>query len=249
VLASATEALRFDPSRADAQFWEAFCRGALAYQRKNDAEAASAIASIVEMSRRSHVREARRMSLWAARLPGADTVAPEGWRLAVAYFDLRREAEPLLAKALAASPGDARALLGRAELRRFDQKDAEALADAQSAWESASGGDGPALRCAAAEFSGDLLTQKQRWPEALTWYRRAVDGFQELGPARFVLAPMAQSVAFRAGTIAREKLSRESEALDFFRIACKAGMPAACAEAGMESERPRERFARPLRKR
>ncbi len=242
VLASATEALRADPSRADAQFWEAFCRGALAYQRKNDAEAASAIVSIVEMSRRSHVREARRMSLWAS-------LAPDGWRLAVAYFDLRREAEPLLAKALAASPGDARALLGRAELRRFDQKDAEALADAQSAWESASGGDGPVLRCAAAEFSGDLLSQKQRWPEALTWYRRAVDGFQELGPARFVLAPMAQSVAFRAGTIAREKLGRESEAMDFFRVACKAGMPAACAEAGMENERPRDRFARPLRKR
>ncbi|MBL8112722.1 MAG: serine/threonine protein kinase [Acidobacteria bacterium] len=242
VLASATEALRADPSRADAQFWEAFCRGAIAYQRKQDAEAASAIVSIVEMSRRSHVREARRMSLWAS-------MAPDGWRLAVAYFDLRREAEPLLAKALAASPGDARTLLGRAELRRFDQKDAEALADAQSAWEGASGGDGPVLRCAAAEFSGDLLSQKQRWPEALTWYRRAVDGFHELGPARFVLAPMAQSVAFRAGTIAREKLSRESEALDFFRVACKAGMPAACAEAGMESERPRDRFARPLRKR
>ena len=68
--------------------------------------------------------------------------------------------------------------------------------------------------------------------EALSWYRQAL---KNPGPA-------TGAIAYRAGRIVAEKLGRESDALEFFRIACRAGNQEGCKEAGETPPAASERF-------
>lgn len=129
---AAREALKEDPQLAEARLLEIYSGGGLAYMAWNDEAASSALVETFVALRRMGRREFRSLA-FLLRRPGGSILPPRGWELALGYGDARGEAEPLLDSALAANPNDAKALIGRAQLRRLQGRTSEFLADLKRA--------------------------------------------------------------------------------------------------------------------
>lgn len=226
-LASARKVLQEFPKRADAKYLEAYAKGGLDYVAGRDAAAGQAIVDALDELKKQGRREARQLGLLVLKGDGS-TGPPSGWQLAIGYGDARGEAGKLLEKEMA-SGATARTLLGRATLNRIQGRSDLAIADAKKALDQ---NPRQAVATGIAEFLGDEYVRAGNAEEALTWYRQAL---KTLGPA-------TGTVAYRAGRIAREKLARESDALEFFRIACRAGNQEGCKEAGEAPPAAGQRF-------
>ncbi len=149
----------------------------------------------------------------------------EGWELALSYADARREAAALIGKALAASPADSRALLGRAVLHRMEQRSADAIADATKVFGANPSGS---LGSAAASLIGDESASARDWETAVQWYRRAA----------IPESPSTAHAGWEAGRILEERLGRADEARDLYRAACRAGNRESCLKSGEAPPRP-----------
>lgn len=132
VAAAAHEALKKDPELLEARFLDIYAGGGLAYLNRSDDAASQALVEAFAFSKRVAHRDIGHLA-FLLRGPGGSVVPPKGWELALAYGDARGEAETLLADALAKRPNNARALLGRAHLRRLQGRTAEFLADLRRA--------------------------------------------------------------------------------------------------------------------
>ena len=164
----------------------------------------------------------RRVSVAGSRIGGGI----EGWELALGYGDARREAEGLLAKALAGNPADPRALLGRAVLHRMERRSADAIADATTVFNSNPPGS---LGAAAASLIGDENASRRDWEEAVRWYRRAA----------VPQSPSTAHAGWEGGRILEEGLGRAEEARELYGAACRAGNRESCVKIGESPPRPR----------
>lgn len=131
-VAAAREALKKDSELLEARFLDIYAGGGLAYVNRNNDAASQALVEAFAYSKRAAHRDIGHLA-FLLRGPGGSIVPPKGWELALAYGDARGEAEALLADALAKRPNNARALLGRAHLRRLQGRNAEFLADLRRA--------------------------------------------------------------------------------------------------------------------
>ncbi len=131
-VAAAREALKKDPELLEARFLDIFAGGGLAYVNRTDDTASQALVEAFAYSKRVAHRDIGHLA-FLLRGPGGSIVPPKGWELALAYGDARGEADALLADALVKRPNNARALLGRAHLRRLQGRTAEFLADLRRA--------------------------------------------------------------------------------------------------------------------
>ena len=150
----------------------------------------------------------------------------ESWELALAFGDARREAEALLGKALAENPGDSRALLGRAVLRRMERRSADAIADATKVFNSH---PDDSLGPAAASLIGDENASGRNWEEAVQWYRRAT----------VPQSPSTAHAGWEGGRILEEELGRAQDARVLYTAACRAGSRESCLKSGETPPRPR----------
>lgn len=153
----------------------------------------------------------------------------EEWKareLALAYADARREAGPLIGKALAASPADSRALLGRAVLYRMERRSAEAVADATKVF---GGHPSGSLGSAAASLIGDESASARDWEAAVQWVSPGGDSPE---------SPSTAHAGWEGGRILEERLGRADEARDLYRAACRAGNRESCLKSGEAPPRP-----------
>jgi tetratricopeptide (TPR) repeat protein/tRNA A-37 threonylcarbamoyl transferase component Bud32 len=217
----ARQVLKDRPNRPDAKYLETYARGGLDYLAGRDAAAGQAIIDALEDLKKQGRREARQLGLLVLKGDGG-IGPPSGWQLALAYGDARGEAEKLLEKEMASSPTP-RTYAGRATLRRIQGRDELAIADAKKALELH---PRPAIASAIAEFLGEEYARSGSFEEAVAWYRQAL---KTPGPATGI-------VALRAGRLSRDRLGREADALEFFRIACRAGNMEGCKESGQTSD-------------
>ena len=216
--------LEREPDKTGAEALAAYARGGIAYLDRKDDEALREVLAAQAA--------AGRMGTWDLRVPRAVAgrfrggSGAEGWELALAYGDARREAEDLIAKELARDPSDPQALYGRAALRRMERRSAEAIADATAVTRSH---PPAALAAAAAELLGDEHATLGAWEEAVRWYRAAA----------IPQSPFAARAGWEGGRILQEQLGRTDEARELWGAACRAGSRKACLAVGEPEPRPR----------
>lgn len=136
------------------------------------------------------------------------------WELAVGYGDARNEGIDAADAALAATPGDSRLLLGRAQLHRFDGNHTAAIADAEASLQAHTKYRAGAVAMFVAEEYAALANYSQ----ALDWYRRAVAEGGRVGSA----------AAMEAARLAEERLRDRSLVIEFLKQACQLGQVQAC---------------------
>ncbi|MFI5181073.1 MAG: protein kinase [Thermoanaerobaculia bacterium] len=131
-LDAARRALKENPDMPGARFLEILAEGGLSYVARRDKAASQAVVEAFAYSKRATQKDLGHLG-FLVHGPGGAIVPPTGWELALAYGDARGEAEALLAEALAKRPNEAKALLGRAYLRRTQGRMSEAIADLRHA--------------------------------------------------------------------------------------------------------------------
>jgi tetratricopeptide (TPR) repeat protein len=200
-----------------------YAQGGLAYLERRDDEA---LRQLVK------AQAAGRKGLWDLPLPSGagdrerSGGGVESWELALGYGDARREAEALLATALAKDPADPRALLGRAVLNRMERRSTEAIADATKVFNSNPPGS---VGAAAASLIGDESVSRRDWDEAVLWFRRAA----------IPQSPYTAHAGWEGGRILEERLGRAEEARELYVAACRAGNRESCVRSGEAPPRPR----------
>ena len=150
----------------------------------------------------------------------------EGWELALAYGDARREAAERIARSLARDPADHYALFGRAVLQRMERQSAAAIADATTVVSSSPPG---ALGAAAASLIGDESAALGDLEAAVLWYRRAA----------IPHSPLSAYAGWEGGRILEKGLGRTEEARELYGAACRAGHREACVKIDEPAPRPR----------
>ncbi len=220
---TAEAALEADPVNPGARALEQYALGGVAYVDGKDGEAQRHLLAAQAVAGRPGTPDLRipRAVVGPAR-GGTGT----GWELALAYGDARREADRLIAADLGKNPGDPRALLGRAWLRRMEGRGADAVADATAVFES----QPPRILAAmAAELIADEHAAQRRWEEAVRWYREAA----------LPQGPGSARAGWEGGRILEDRLGRADEARELYVAACHAGNRKACLESGEPAPRPR----------
>ncbi|MEO6326172.1 MAG: hypothetical protein ABIT01_20560, partial [Thermoanaerobaculia bacterium] len=182
-------------------------------------------------ARGTGMREGRLIAPFIRKIDGFPN-APDGWELALAYGDARGEAETRLIGILKSEPKNARALLGRAQLRRMQSRSEEAVVDARKAFEAS---PDASFGATVAAFLAEEYSRSNDKANARVWFRIAV---KDASPE------VVSRMAFRAARMARET-GDAAEAQELLRTACRAGNAEACAE--VKGEAPTDR--RPLRRR
>jgi tetratricopeptide (TPR) repeat protein len=217
-----------DPGRPGSRAIESYALGGVAYLDGKDGEALRFLLVAQAQGGRVGPWDVRVLRSTFARVQGNDGTV--GWELALAYGDVRREAEALLAKDLARDPADPRALLGRAVLRRMERRSAEAIADATAVFERHPAGS---LRAAAAELVAAEHASAKAWEDAAHWFRKAA----------IPQGPASAHAGWEGARILEEKLGRPDEARELYAVACRAGNRKACLATGEPAPRPK-RFPR-----
>ncbi len=219
---TAQAALEEDPLNPGARALEQYALGGIAYVDRKDGDAWRHLLAAQAVAGRPAASD--------LKIPRAIVGPPRGgtgasWELALAYGDARREAGPLIAADLENSPGDPRALLGRAWLRRMERRSADAVADATAVFESQ---PPRILAASAAELIADEHAAQRRWEEAVRWYREAA----------LPQGPESARAGWEGGRILEERLGRADEARELYSAACHAGNRRACVESGEPAPRP-----------
>ncbi len=221
---AAREAEARDPGSPGARALELYALGGIAYLDRRDDEAVRQLLAAQSAAGKFGAWELRVLRVAAGRGRGAKEA--EGWELALAYGDARREADALLAKDLARDPADPRALLGRAALRRMERRSDEAIADATAVHEGRPPGF---LGAVAAELLAEEHLSRGDFEEAARWYREAA----------IPQNPLSAHAGWEGGRILEERLGRAGEARELYAAACRAGNRKACAKSGDPAPRPR----------
>jgi len=224
VVRAARAAESREPGAPGARALELYALGGIAYLDRRDDEAVRQLLAAQSAAGRLGTWELRVLRVASGRGRGATGV--EGWELALAYRDARREAEALLAKDLVRDPADPRALLGRAALRRLERRSDEAIADATAVHEGRPPGF---LGAVAAELLAEEHLARGAWEEAARWYRNAA----------IPQSPLSAHAGWEGGRILEERLGRAGEARELYAAACRAGNRRACAKSGDPAPRPR----------
>ncbi len=216
--------LEGEPGKAGARALELYALGGLAYVERRDDEALRQLMAAQAVAGKMGAWEVRLVRALGFRGRGGSGL--EGWELALAFGDARREAGRLLAKELERNPGDPRPLLGRAALHRLDGRSDEAIADATKVFEARPPGP---LGPAAAELIADGHAARARWEESARWYREAA----------IPENPVSARAGWEGARILESRLGRKDEARELYAAACGAGNRKACAETGQPAPRPR----------